>query len=327
MRYSLALALASLLLVSAPMAAQARVEIKIATVAPRGSMWMRLFNKMKARILKATKGEVKIRYYPGQVQGDERDVVRKMRTGQLHGGAFTAIGLGLINPKVLILQMPMMFKDTAQLDRVRDKLAADFEKTFNDKGYILLGWGEVGPVYFFSKVKVTSLAGLRERKVWAWSDDPVAKTTLRKLGVKPRLLGLPQVLPSLNTGIVDTVYNSPLGLLALQWHSKVKYMGAEPYAIGIGATVVTKKAWSKLSAEQQKVVMKISRRYHRAMIKRVRRDNERALKALLGNFGIKKVPLPAGDMKVFRKAAKKVRKAFVPRYYSKGLLDKVLSTL
>ncbi len=307
---------------SATTAAHAVVEIKIATVAPRGSMWMKIFNKMKARILKETNGDVKIRFYPGQVQGDERDVVRKMRTGQLNGGAFTAIGLGLLNPQVLIMQMPGIFKSYASVDRARKALTPDFEAAFRKRGYELLGWGEVGWIHLFTKNKITTLDDLKKQKVWVWNDDPISKAMLRKVGVSPRLLSLPQVLPSLNTGMINAVYNSPLGCMALQWHSKVKYMGSQPVAIGIGATVITKAVFDKISPENQKKVKEIATKYHNYMIKRIRKDNEKALKALKDS-GIEVLPITKADMAALYKVGRSVANSFVPRYYPKALLDKL----
>jgi TRAP-type C4-dicarboxylate transport system substrate-binding protein len=303
--------------------AAAKTEIKIATVAPNGSAWMRIFNKMKAKIKKETGGEVTLRFYPGQVQGDERDVVRKMRTGQLQGGSFTTVGLSMINPKVLVLQMPLMFKTYASLDKVRKALKDEFQKSFNAKGYELLGWGDVGWVYLFTKEPVASKDDLKKQKVWVWGDDPLSKALMRAAGISPRLLGLPQVYPALNTGMVNAVYNAPLACLTLQWHTKVKYYSDFPLAIAIGATVVNKKTYDKIKPEHQKKLKEIAEKYHNALTKRVRRDNDKALAALKGQ-GLKPVKVPAKAKKEFEQIAQKVARKFVPRYYPKSLLDKVL---
>ena len=233
-----------------PVTAQAETVIKLATLAPRGSIWMRYFDKMKAEVAKATGGAVKIRYYPGQIQGAESDVVRKMRTGQLHGGAFTSAGLALLNPQVLVLQLPMLFSTYAQVDRVRDALAPELEKAFSTRGHVLLGWSELGWIHVFSKHPISGLADLRKQRMWVQSDDPLAKAMMRELGLKPRPLAIPQVYPALSTGMVDAVYNSPIGCLALQWHSKLRYMAAEPLTLGIGATVISKTIFDKLAPDQ-----------------------------------------------------------------------------
>ena len=134
----------------------------------------------------------------------------------------------------------------------------------------------------------------------------------------------PQVLPSLNTGIIDTVYSSPLALLALQWHTKVKHMSARPFAVGIGATVITKKAFDALKPEHQKPLLALSEKYHQAVLKRTRRDNDRALAALHRTFGVKPVEIAADGWQTFIKSSRKVMQAFVPRYYPESLMNKVL---
>lgn len=320
LKLTLAALLALTFVTTAP--AHAETVLKIATVAPRGSIWMRVFNKMKAKISQKTGGEVKLRFYPGQVQGDERDVVRKMRTGQLQGGSFTAVGLSLINREALVLQMPRMFSSYASLDKVKKAMDAEFDASFVKHGYILLGWSEVGRIHLFSQNDVRTLEELRKQRVWAWSDDPISKAMMRKLNVKPRALGLPQVYPALNTGMINVVMNSPLGAMALQWHTKVKYMLKEPLAIGIGATVVTKKAFDKLSPEHQKIVRAYAKRYHEVLTKRIRLDNEKALAALIA-AGIKIIPMPAEDLKAYNKAAENVARSFAPRYYPQAFLKKV----
>lgn len=306
-----------------PRPVRAVTEIKIATVAPNGSAWMRIFNKMKAEVEKETKGAVVLRFYPGQVQGDERDVVRKMHTDQLQGGSFTTVGLSIINPTVMVLQVPLMFTSYERLDRVRSALTGEFEQSFREKGYELLGWGDLGWVYIFSKNPIKSTEDLKKQKVWSWGDDVLTKALMKTAGVSPRLLGLPQVYPALNTGMIDTVYNSPLACLTLQWHSKVKYYADFPLAIAIGATVINKKSFDQLSPANQQKLKAIATKYHTALNKRVRTDNEKALAALRAQ-GLQSITVAEKDKQTFHKIAMQVAQQFAPRYYSKELLKKVL---
>jgi TRAP-type C4-dicarboxylate transport system substrate-binding protein len=301
----------------------AKNELKIATLAPDGSSWMRVLKKMKSQIAKQTGGAVDIRFYPGQVQGDERDVVRKMNVGQLEGGIFTAIGLSMINPEVLVLQMPMVFENYDQLDKVRSALSADFEKSFRKKGFELLGWADLGWIYIFSKSEVKNMAALRKQRVWVWNDDVISKALFRKFDVPARPMALPQVYPALNTGMIDTVYNPPLGCLSLQWHTKMKYYQDFPLAIGIGATVVTKKSFDALSKKDQKIVKQLAGEYHEILVKRIRKDNDKALQALKSQ-GLSPVAVDASVKKDFKSAALSTAESFAPRYYSKELLNKVM---
>lgn len=313
-------------LLLAPSWASAKTVIKIATLAPQGSIWMRYFNKLKVKVKKETGGAVALRFYAGGVHGDERDMVRKMRTGQIHGAAVTAIGLAMLNPEVLVLQMPTMFTTYAKIDKARNALADQLEQSFLKRGYVLAGWSEVGPLHTFSAYPIKNLADLKKRRVWVWSDDPISKAMMRRLGVKPRLLGVPAVYPALNTGMVDTVNTSPYACMALQWHSKLKYMSPEPWAIGVAALVVTKKIIDKVRKQNSAhadLIVKLSRAYSRALLRRIRRDNDKARKALLAG-GMKLLPKTSNsDRKRYERAAKQVARSFAGRYYSKALLKKV----
>ena len=139
-------------------AAAGATVIKIATLAPQGSFWMKLFQEWASNIEKRAPGKVKIKFLPGGVAGDERDAVRKMRTGGIQGAAITGVGLGLIQPDVRVFDMPFMFKGYTDLDETREKLDDVLRKKFEEKGFVLLGWGDVGPVHLFSNTPITTLA-------------------------------------------------------------------------------------------------------------------------------------------------------------------------
>jgi TRAP-type C4-dicarboxylate transport system substrate-binding protein len=288
------------------LAAPARAEVttlKIATLAPEGSAWMKLFGDWKGAIEKRTEGQVKLKFYAGGVAGDERDVVRKMRLGQMGGAAITAVGLGLIQPDVRVLEIPFLFRDENELDLVRDTLDGDFHKKFEEKGYVLLAWGDVGPVRLLTNVPLREKADLQKVKMWVWSDDPVAAKLYQRLGINSVPLGVPDVLPSLQTGLINACGASPLAAVALQWHSKVKYATSMVLNYAIGALVVSKKPWDALTAEQRKVVTEESRSLSQGLTRLVRNDNTAALKKMQAQ-GIEVVPTPDPLLAHFRTEAK-----------------------
>jgi TRAP-type C4-dicarboxylate transport system substrate-binding protein len=318
--FTLALALST---ATQARAVEGQKVIKIAIVAPKGSVWMRTWDQLTARLLKDSGGKVRLQYYPGMVQGDERDVVRKMRTGQLQGGAFTHTGLSMVNPKVLVLQMPTIFANHKQIDNVRERLKKEIAESFLEKGFVLLGWADVGFFHVFSKNPVRSLADLRKQKLWVWTDDQATKALVRKLGESPRMLNLPQVYSGLSTGMVDAVTVSPIGLMTMQWQSFVKYMTTQPLYYAVGATVITKKSFDALTADEQKLLTDLAERYHRLAMKRVRRSNKKGLETLK-KHGLKEVTFDDASWKKIKKAGAAVTKSFSPRYFPKSLLDKVL---
>ncbi|MSP59129.1 MAG: hypothetical protein EXR72_02110 [Myxococcales bacterium] len=295
----------SLAMALAPGAAEAQdVKIlKVATLAPEGSSWMKLFHEWATNIEKRADGKVKIKFFAGGVAGDERDAVRKMRLGQLSGGAVTAVGLGLIQPEVRLLELPFLIRNYDELDYLRGTLDVELRKKFEEKGYILLGWGDVGPVHLFTNIPVKSKEDLLKTKIWAWTDDPIVKGLFGLIGLKGVPLGVPDVLPSLQTGLIDACYGSPLSTMALQWHSKVKFITSMVISQATGATVLSKKAWDELPPDVQAIVMEESKALQTKTLKQVRADNESALKKMVAQ-GIQVVPTPASVVQEFAEGAK-----------------------
>jgi TRAP-type C4-dicarboxylate transport system substrate-binding protein len=317
-RFLLALALAA---VAVPASAQEHV-LKIASLAPEGSKWMTLFHDWATAVETHTKGQVKVKFYAGGVAGDERDAVRKMRLGQINGAAVTAIGLGLIQSEVRVLELPMLINSYDELDYVRNKLDADFRKKFEEKGYVLLAWGDVGPVHIFSNIPIKSKADLAQTKLWAWVDDPLVRKLFEQLGANGVPLGVPDVLPSLQTGLINACYGSPLSVLALQWYTKVKYMTSMQINVAIGATVLVKKEFDKLPADVQKALIEDSKDLQVKLLKQIREENTRAVTAIK-QAGVQIVESPKDMVSQFEEQSKAIRPKLEPSVYSHDFREKV----
>jgi TRAP-type C4-dicarboxylate transport system substrate-binding protein len=315
--------LAGLLVLSA---APARADVlKIATLAPEGSSWMRVLDSMGREINKRTEGRVKLRFYWGGSAGDERDAVRKLGH-QLQGVVVTSIGLGMIQPAVRILEVPFLIRNYGELDYVRKKLSDTFAKTFEDKGYVFLGWGEVGFVHLFSNAPFNSRADIANSKIWAWVDDALTRALFNAMGVSGVPLGVPDVLASLQTGVINAAYGSPYSMIALQWHSKVKFMTAAKVSIGIGATVVTKKAFDKLTPGDQAIVRELAFAAADKLVGTIRRDNQSA-EAELSRAGIQTVQTPPALLGELHKAANQVKQQMIGKLYPASLLQQVEQAL
>ena len=321
MKSTLALALV-LACLSSPAARADGQVLKIATLAPEGSAWMKVFGDWKANVDKRTAGAVKIKFYAGGVAGDERDVVRKMRLGQMSGAAITAVGLGLIQPDVRVLEIPFLFRDESELDLVRTTLDGEFRKKFEDKGYELLAWGDVGPVRLFTNTPLRERADLQKIKMWVWSDDPLNAKLFQRLGINAVPLGVPDVLPSLQTGLINACNGSPLAAVALQWHSKIRYATSMVLSQSIGAVVLGRKPWDALTEEQRKVIGEESRALSDGLTRLVRNDNVLALKKMQAQ-GIEVVPTPAPLEAVFRAEGKAATEELEGKLYGKEFRARV----
>jgi TRAP-type C4-dicarboxylate transport system substrate-binding protein len=322
-KYATTLALA--LLLPLPLCAQS--TIKFATLAPTGSTWMKAMKNFTVEATAKTEGRVKFKIYAGGVSGDEKDVVRKIRLGQLQAGGFTGVGIGEVAPEARLLDTPFLFKSAAEIDHVYKALEEDFRKIFDSRGYVLLGWAEVGTVNVFSNLPVTKPEDLRNVKMWIWEGDPIAEATFHALNIKPIPLSITDVMTSLQTGMINGVYGSPLSVIALQWFARMKYVFALPLANASGAVLLSKKAFDKLTPEDQQTIMELGETHFRALTLQSRKENEQSVGILKKKGLIFTDPASPSVVKDLEAAGQTARMSLVGKLYSRELLEKVQAAL
>ncbi len=320
------LLLAFLLTVLVNVAFAQKYTIKFATLAPEGSTWLKVMKEFDQEVQKLTNGAVRFKIYAGGIQGDEKDVLRKIRLGQLHSAGFTGVGLGEILPEVRILDSPLLFRNDAEVDYISDLLYDEFSRKFEEKGYVLLGWTEVGFVYVYGKKPIRSLADLKGTKMWMWEGDPIAEATFKALGVSAIPLSITDVLTSLQTGLIEAVYTSPLACVSLQWYTRVHYMMDVPLADAAGAVLVSKRMFNKIPPEYQKILREKGREYMRKLVLLSRQDNQQSIELMKQN-GIQIVHVPEANLPEFEAAGARARQNLVGKLYSQELLDRVEKAL
>jgi TRAP-type C4-dicarboxylate transport system substrate-binding protein len=291
-------------------------QIRIATLAPSGSPWMDILERAAAEIAGATDQRVTIKYYTGGQQGDESDFIRKIKLGQLDGAAMTTVGLSQIDSSIRVLELPMLFKTQEEIDYVATKMWPYFQKKFEKKGFRLAERGELGWIYFFSKNKVASLADLRKQKLPTLGDDPLGSTIVDKLKLNGIPLGIPEIDAALTSGRINACFSSPVGAIALQWYTKVKYMGSTPMVYAIGATVMSLDAVKKVSAEDRKIIETIAKRSQKKARITIRKANEEARKTLLRK-GITVVETPQSMIDELMVIGAEVQSELVGKVFSK----------
>lgn len=266
-------ALTSLNLYAAP--------IKVGVLAPEGTGWAKNIKKMTTEIKEATKGNVDLKVYYGGSQGDEQDVLRKIRIGQLHGGIFTGKTLGEINGDVRVIELPFTFYNNREKAlKTLQTLSPYFSQKFEQNKFKALGIFEIGQVYFVAQKKVSNLNEIKNLKIWSWDGDPIVTGMFEAMNLNGVPLALPDVLSSLSTGVVEAAYAPPIGILALQWNTKVKYLIDFPISYSIGAFVISQSAWQKVAPADQKIVEEIAKKYEGEINSGNTKDNADAIAAM-----------------------------------------------
>ena len=257
----------------APAAAQTPAVVKLATLVPEGSVWDKALRDMGAEWTSSTQGRVSLRVYPGGVAGDEPDVVRKMRIGQLQAAAITTAGLASIDPSFNVFNVPMFFTSYPELFATLDKLEPVLKQRLDAKGFVLLSWGHGGWVYFFTKQPVESVDGLRHTKMFTWAGDDQMVAVWKGKGFNPVPLAATDIMTGLQTGMIDSYPTTPLLGLTLQWYRQTPNMIGMGMAPLVGGLVMSKTAWLKLpEADRAKVQAACDRMEKRLEIEVPRQD-------------------------------------------------------
>jgi len=273
----------SIIVAAQVQAAGPKYVFKVASLAPEGSVWAKRFRDFTNEVTEKSNGEISFKIYAGGVMGDDRAMYRKMRVGQLNGGGFTMTGISEVVPDFRILGIPFLFNTYDEVDRVKEKLMPRFEEEFDQKGMVLLAVSEVGFVYTMSTTPITTLADLKKSKAWAPEGDPISQVLLESVGVTPIPLSIPDVLTSLQTGLINTTFNSYYGAIVLQWFTRISYITDIPFAYAYGAFILDKKTFSRLPPEYAEL-MKSAAKYHfDKLLNDTRKSNEESKQVLIQN--------------------------------------------
>ncbi|MFQ5604212.1 MAG: TRAP transporter substrate-binding protein DctP [bacterium] len=292
--------------------------IKMSTLAPSGSPWHEIIKDMAAEWKELSDGQIVLRIYPGGVAGDEADMVRKIRIGQLHAAAITNGGLSRIAPEVNVLTIPMAVDSWESLDRVRFVMSARLEALFREKGFVILNWGDAGWVRFFVPDKLPTVDTVQKAKLFVWSGDDRTVEIWKSAGFNVVPLSATDILPGLQTGMINAFNTTPIMALATQWFAFTEYMIDMPWAPLIGATVISLKSWNKIPEPLRIKFRKSAEKTGMRMQREIRRLEKEATLAMQ-KHGLKIITPTENQKKQWRAVMQttysKIRGTIVPEQW------------
>jgi TRAP-type C4-dicarboxylate transport system substrate-binding protein len=281
--------LAALLLIAlpAPEVRAGKTVIKLTTLAPKGSSYHRSLQRMGQSWRESSGGSVDLIIYAGGIQGGEAAMVERMQINQAHAGLLSAVGLEDIEPSVAGLQyMPMMFRSLDELDHVARALQPGMERRMLDRGFVVLAWIDTGWIRFFSRRPVVRVDDLRKMKFFTWTGDTKTVDIMTKAGLRPVPLETADILPGLETGLIDAVPLPPFFALATQVYRRAPHMLELNWAPLIGALVVTRRAWDRIPAELRPELLDAARKAGAAMQEAGRRESSASVKTMTDKWGL-----------------------------------------
>ncbi len=322
----LALTLAALTVPGRPAVSQVptipTTTIRIASLAPPGSSFVKVLKAWSRTLQKETEGRVELRIFSGSSEGSDRDLVKRIKAGKLDAAGVATTGLSMVAPELQVLTAPGLLVDDAQLDRARKKLDAKLQKLIENGGFKLLAWGDGGKNRVFSSTEFSSPADLVGKAGWAGKDNAVGLQYIKALGANPVRVGASGVFPGLKEGKLEVVPASAMAAVAFQWYTQLKYVSSTNFNIIVGGSIISKKKFNELSKADQKTLLDTAQRAASKLDQIVGRDDARAYQTLLRR-GITEVDT-AANKAAWDAAAKKAREALVHHgVYSKSLLKAV----
>ena len=308
-------------------AKQYKYLFKVASLAPEGSVWTKRFRDFAKEVEEKSHGDIGFKIYAGGVMGDDRAMYRKIRVGQLNGGGLTMTGLGEVVPDFRVLGIPFLFNSYDEVDHVKEKLLPRLAREFDKKGLVLMSIQEVGFIYTMSTTSITTLAELKKSKAWVPEGDPVSQVLLETVGVTPIPLSIPDVLTSLQTGLINTAFNSFYGSIVLQWFTRISYVTDIPFAYAYGAFVLDKKTFSKLPPEYAELMKAASQTHFSKLLADTRKSNEEALQVLQENGIVLVNPTPSAREELQNNYRQMTVDKLIDDAFSKGIYEETVRHL
>lgn len=321
------LLLACFLFIGIAHGAEKEVVIKLATLAPEGNSWVKMLHALNAEVTKKTENKVRLKIYSGGALGDENNMLQKMKIGQIQAAALTAASLEAIYKEINVLQIPFLFQNYDEVDSILKRMDTFLKKGFEDNGYMLLGFSEVGFVYLMSStIPISGVADIKKAKVWIQEESHVAKAVFDAARVTAIPLSVPDVLVGLQTGLVDVVYIPPTGAISLQWFTKVKYMTNVPLAYLAGAIVISKDVFKRLPQSHQDILLESGQRHLNQLKITARSDNQEATRVMV-KHGIKIVNPSKEQINELQKLSRDAMGNITGKAFSRTTLDDVTAHL
>jgi TRAP-type C4-dicarboxylate transport system substrate-binding protein len=255
--------------------------LRIGSLVPKNSLYHRQLLEIADSWRTAQGGGARYMVYPDGSQGGEAEMVRRMRIGQLQGALLSVVGLREIEPSIAALQsMPLLFRNWEEVDHVREKMRPAMEQKFLDNGFVVLAWGDAGWVRFFSKEPAARPDDYKRMKFFAWGSEPDQQSLMKSLGYTPVPLETTDILPAIQTGMINVVPSTPYFALATQIYNTAPYMLDINWAPIVGALVVTRKAWNDMSAQAQLAVRAASDKAGPQIRSQARQEVQEAVSAM-----------------------------------------------
>jgi TRAP-type transport system periplasmic protein len=298
------------------------LTIKVGSIAPSGSPWDKALKKIAAEWKTISGGKIEMKIYPGGIVGNEPDMIRKMRIGQLQAAIFTGMGMSYIAPDVFSLSLPFLVRNDSELDYIMKKSTPHFDKLISNKGFTVVVWSKAGWINFFSTKPVVYPRDLKPLKLSVAEGDAELLQAWRVMGYNAIPLATNDLMTALQNGMVEAFYAPPLVAASFQWFGIAKHMCGIKIAPLIGGIVINKKTWEEIPSDMRPKLVKSAKQVVDSLYAETIALEKNAIDVMLKN-GLKIHEVPSDGAALWHKEAVKGYNAYVGKTFSKELLERL----
>jgi TRAP-type C4-dicarboxylate transport system substrate-binding protein len=302
------------------------LTIKIGSIAPIGSPWDEALKVLAAEWDELSDGAIQLKAYMGGIAGDETDLVRKIRLGQLQAAAITELGLNRVTQEVLALSVPFLIRDDGEFDYVLSEMTPYFDGLAEERGFTVLAWIKAGWVHFFSKEPVVYPADLKKQPLAVPDGDPEILHAWQDLGFRSLPLSIPDYLLGLQSGMIGALYAPPLVAAVYQWFGIANHMCSLAITPVVAAIIVDNRVWSRVDPELKPLLL--------AAVDRIRRDLEKETNqltfegiAVMQNYGLTVHPVPGDAEEEWRATVRKGFELVVGESFRRETYEKIVELI
>lgn len=300
-----------------------KVKIKMATLAPEGTEWHGLLIKLGQEWKKATDSQINLRVYPGGVVGDERDMIRKMRIGQIQGAAITSEGLTEVNRQYSVFFIPMLYQEFSDLDLIYEKLGEDLVSNAEDNGFKVILMVDVGWVYWFTADSIRTPDDLREHSIFTWAGDYRTAALWEKSGFQVVPLAMTDMLSGLQTGMVNAMPFNPMYVLAQQSFGITKYMLDMKWGMLSAAVILDLKTWNRIDPDHQEKMIEIANRISTDFQRKNRLESDEAI-AVMKEYGLTVITPTKAEFEEWKSLVEEMYPLIRGQIVEENIFDRVM---
>jgi TRAP-type C4-dicarboxylate transport system substrate-binding protein len=304
-------------------AAHAKTTLRFGTLAPKNSTWGKVFDAFRRAMDKKSSGEVDLRIYYNGVLGSEASMAGKLRSGQLDGATLSILGLAHFDKRVMVMTLPWLVDSWEKVDKVRADLAPEFEKELETKGIDVLGWGDIGLIYGFTRGHAIRVPGdLRGHTPMVLRGEPVGAAFFELVpGVRPIPAEPMDILNLLRSRTIDTISAPALVAEQLQWIPFLDHVSGQPIACAIGASVVRQETMDNMPADLRQMFLDLSKRVGKSQSRRIRQLDLEAYERIKRRMTV--VSVTPAERKQWEKLVRQVLKRLGSGVYPRDMMERV----